>query len=89
MVREDLNVPLADGRILDYGRIDAAVPTLRLLHERGAKTIVLSHLGRPDGTPIRAIRCDPSRRPSQGGSAFPSPSPAIASATWRARRSRK
>jgi phosphoglycerate kinase len=49
LVREDLNVPLADGRILDYARRDAAIPTLRWLHERGARTIVLSHLGRPEG----------------------------------------
>ncbi len=58
LVREDLNVPMSfdsaqddKGRILDYSRIDAAVPTLRWLHERGARSIVLSHLGRPDGKP--------------------------------------
>ncbi len=53
LLREDLNVPLewSDGnaRVTDTTRIDAAVPTLRLLRERKARTIVLSHLGRPDG----------------------------------------
>ncbi len=51
LVREDLNVPIAHGRILDYARVDAAIPTLLWLHEHGARTIVLSHLGRPDGKP--------------------------------------
>jgi phosphoglycerate kinase len=50
-VREDLNVPLSEGNIIDFGRVDAAAPTLRWLHEHGARTIVLSHLGRPDGKP--------------------------------------
>jgi phosphoglycerate kinase len=49
VVREDLNVPTKDGKIADETRINAALPTLRYLHEHGAKTVILSHLGRPDG----------------------------------------
>lgn len=49
LLREDLNVPLKDGRILDYKRIDSALPTLRYLADRGARTIIVSHLGRPEG----------------------------------------
>ena len=59
LVREDLNVPMTDGEILDYARIDAAIPTLRMLHERGARTIVVSHLGRPDGKPDRRLSLRP------------------------------
>ncbi|MEO6913705.1 MAG: phosphoglycerate kinase [Candidatus Baltobacteraceae bacterium] len=51
LVREDLNVPLKDGEIADFTRIDGALPTLRYLHENDAKIIILSHLGRPDGRP--------------------------------------
>jgi phosphoglycerate kinase len=51
LLREDLNVPMKDGTIADTTRIDAALPTLRWLHEHGAKTVILSHLGRPDGKP--------------------------------------
>jgi len=51
LLREDLNVPMKDGAIADETRITATLPTLRLLHGAGAKTIIVSHLGRPDGVP--------------------------------------
>jgi len=50
LVRSDLNVPLEDGRIADETRIQASLPTLRLLLEGGAQTVtVCSHVGRPNG----------------------------------------
>ena len=50
LVRADFNVPIEDGKITSDLRIKAAVPTLELLRENGAKRIiVISHLGRPEG----------------------------------------
>ncbi|MFB9376385.1 phosphoglycerate kinase [Kineococcus gynurae] len=55
LVRSDLNVPLDSSgetpRITDDGRVRASVPTLRRLLDAGARVIVVSHLGRPKGTP--------------------------------------
>lgn len=48
-VRCDLNVPLELGNITDDGRIRASVPTLKNLLDRGARVVVLAHLGRPNG----------------------------------------
>ena len=51
LVRSDLNVPLDGERITDDGRVRASVPTLRTLRERGARVVVVAHLGRPKGAP--------------------------------------
>lgn len=64
IVRSDLNVPLAtddDGRrrITDDGRIRASLPTLRALAERGARVVVLAHLGRPKGVADPALSLAP------------------------------
>lgn len=49
LVRADFNAPLQDGEITDDGRIRAALPTLEFLLEKGAKVVVVAHLGRPKG----------------------------------------
>jgi phosphoglycerate kinase len=51
LIRQDLNVPVADGRVTSDQRITASIPTLRLALEKGAAVMVTSHLGRPkEGT---------------------------------------
>jgi phosphoglycerate kinase len=49
LVREDLNVPMADGAVTDDTRLRAAVSTVAELSDKGAKVIVLAHFGRPKG----------------------------------------
>ncbi len=51
LVREDLNVPLADGRVTDDTRLRATVATVAELADKGAMVLVLAHFGRPKGQP--------------------------------------
>lgn len=59
IVRCDLNVPLKDGVITDDGRVRASLPTLNALINAGARVVVCSHLGRPNGAPDPKYSLEP------------------------------
>ena len=63
LVREDFNVPLKDGRVTDATLIERAATTLLELGDKGAKVIVLSHLGRPKGKPDPTFSLGPLVEP--------------------------
>ncbi|GAA0742189.1 phosphoglycerate kinase [Sphingomonas trueperi] len=55
LVREDLNVPMADGKVSDDTRLRAAIQTVAELADKGAKVLVLAHFGRPKGVPSAGL----------------------------------
>ncbi len=59
LVRCDFNVPLKDGVIQNYNRIDGALPTIKKLLSEGAKVILCSHLGKPKGEPVPEMSLAP------------------------------
>ena len=63
LVRVDLNVPMKNGQVTDATRIERAVPTLIELADKGAKVVVLSHFGRPDGKRVPEMSLRPLVEP--------------------------
>ena len=60
LIREDLNVPIKDGKVASDARLQASLPTIKMALEKGAAVIVCSHLGRPtEGSPESIYSLEP------------------------------
>ena len=59
LLRVDLNVPMKNGSITESSRIQKIIPTIKLLMEKEAKIIILSHVGRPKGKYIDSMSLEP------------------------------
>ncbi len=60
LIREDLNVPIHDGKVTSDARIRASLPTIQAAQKAGARVIVMSHLGRPkEGVPAAEFSLEP------------------------------
>ena len=63
LVRVDINVPMADGKVTDDTRLRAAVPTLRAILDKGGLPIILAHFGRPKGQVVPEMSLAPLAEP--------------------------
>ncbi|QQY10207.1 MAG: phosphoglycerate kinase [Candidatus Xiphinematobacter sp.] len=59
LVRADFNVPIEDSCLVDDTRVVESLPTLLFLRKRGARVVLLSHLGRPEGKPVAKLSLRP------------------------------
>lgn len=59
LVRADLNVPIKEGKILDASRVERVVPTIAELMRKGARVVLLSHFGRPEGKVVPSLTLRP------------------------------
>ena len=59
LLRVDLNVPMKNGAITETSRIEKIIPTIKLLLKKGAKIIIMSHIGRPKGKIINGMSLKP------------------------------
>ena len=59
LLRVDVNVPMKDGQVTDATRIERAVPTIQELRGKGAKVVILSHIGRPKGVRVPEMSLAP------------------------------